>query len=94
MLSTGDVFSVTMWKTINTLIFTGFLGLLKNYMGKPLTVILGGESFHKANAVQPLLKELTLYLLPLYSQELNRIEKYWHKGLFADFSGNRVRKSW
>ena len=28
MLSSGDLFSVAMWKTTNSLLFTGFLGLL------------------------------------------------------------------
>ena len=84
MLSTGDLFSVALWQTTNSLIFTGFLGLLMNYVGKPLTVILDNASFHKAKAVQPMLKVLaqkglTLYFLPPYSPELNRIEKYWHK---------------
>ena len=84
MLSTGELFSVAMWQTTNSLLFTGFLGLLMNHVGKPLTVILDNASFHKAKAVQPLLKVLaqkglTLYFLPPYSPELNRIEKYWHK---------------
>jgi transposase len=84
MLSTGELFSVALWQTTNSLIFTGFLGLLLNYVGKPLTVILDNASFHKGKAVQPLLKVLaqkglTLYFLPPYSPELNRIEKFWHK---------------
>ena len=32
MLSTGELFSVAMWKTTNSLLFTGFLGLLMNYL--------------------------------------------------------------
>ncbi len=84
MLSTGDLFSVAIWQTTNSLLFTGFLGLLMNYVGKPLTVILDNASFHKGNAVQPMLKVLAqkglkLYFLPPYSPELNRIEKLWHK---------------
>ena len=84
MLSTGELFSVAMWQTTNSLLFTGFLGLLMKYVGRPLTVILDNASFHKAKAVQPLLKVLaqkglTLYFLPPYSPELNRIEKFWHK---------------
>ena len=84
MLSTGDLYSVTQWKTTNSLLFTEFLELLMKYVGKPLTVILDNASFHKAKAVQPILKALAqkglkLYFLPPYSPELNRIEKYWHK---------------
>lgn len=56
MLSTGDLFSVALWQTTNAMLFTGFLGLLMNYVGKPLTVILDNASFHKAKAVQPMLK--------------------------------------
>jgi len=84
MLSTGDLFSVALWQTTNSLIVTGFLGLLMNYVGKPLTVILDNASFHKGKAVQPMLKvlaqkRLKLYFLPTYSPEPNRIEKFWHK---------------
>jgi transposase len=65
-------------------LFTGFLGLLMNYMGKPLTVILDNASFHQAKAVQPMLKGLAqkglkLYFLPPYSLELIRIEMFLHK---------------
>jgi hypothetical protein len=64
--------------------FGGFLGLLLECSGKPLTVILDNASIHKAKEIQPLLaflkgKGLTLYFLPPYSPELNRIEKLWHK---------------
>lgn len=84
MLSSGDLFSVAIWQTTTSLLFTGFLGLLINYVGKPLTVILDNASFHKAKAMQPMLKVLAqkglkLYFLPPYSPELNRIEKLWHK---------------
>jgi len=84
MLSSGDLFSVTMWETTTSTLFTGFLGLLMNYVGKPLTVILDNASFHKGKAVQPMLKVLAqkglkLYFLPTYSPELNRIEKFLHK---------------
>lgn len=84
MLSTGELFSVALWQTMNSLIFTGFLGLLMNSVGKPMTVILDNASFHKGKAVQPLLKVLAQkglkrYFLPPYSPELNRIEKFWHK---------------
>ncbi|MBB1630908.1 transposase [Cupriavidus sp. UME77] len=58
-------------------------GLLVEHVGKPLTVILDSASVHTARALRPYLrplpKGLTLYLLPPYSPELNRIEKLWHK---------------
>ena len=55
-------------------------GLLVEHVGKPLTVILDNASVHTARALQPYLrllhaKGLTLYFLPPYSPELNRIEK-------------------
>jgi hypothetical protein len=53
MISSGDLFSVSMWETTTSLLFTGFLGLLMDYVGSPLTVILDNASFHKAKAVQP-----------------------------------------
>ena len=60
------------------------LGLLKEHVAKPLTVILDNASTHTAKRIRPfvdLLKKqgLTLYFLPTYSPELNRIEKLWHK---------------
>ena len=66
------------------MLFGGFLGLLLESVGRPLTVILDNASIHKAKEIQPLLallkqKGLTLYFLPPYSPELNRIEKLWHK---------------
>ena len=55
-----------------------------DYVGSPLTDILDNASFHKAKVVQPLIKVLEqkglkLYFMPLYSPELNRVEKFWHK---------------
>ena len=75
MLSTGELFAVALLQTTNSLIFTGYLGLLMNYAGKPLTVILDNASFHEGKAVQPMLKVLaqkglTLYFLPPYSPKL------------------------
>ena len=40
MLSTGELFSVKYWKTTTAEIFTGFVGLLKEYVGKKITIIL------------------------------------------------------
>ena len=84
LLSSGELFAVKLWETTTALLFAGFLGLLATHVGKPLTVILDNASVHKAKAIQPLLKVLeqkglTLYFLPPYSPELNRIEKLWHK---------------
>lgn len=82
-LSTGRVISAALWCAMNALLFVGFLGLLRQQVGKPVTIILDNASFHTARAIQPLLEVLrrqgvTLYFLPPYSPELNRIEKLWH----------------
>ncbi len=84
MISTGDLFSAKLWQTTTADTFAGFLGLLKEHVGKPLTVILDNASIHKAKTIQPIVKYLenqglTLYFLPPYSPELNRIERLWHK---------------
>ncbi len=82
-LSTGQVISAALWCAINALIFVGFLGVLRQQVAKPLIIILDNASFHTARAIQPHLEVLrrqgvTLYFLPPYSPELNRVEKLWH----------------
>jgi hypothetical protein len=84
LISTGKLFSAKLWQTTTAETFVGFLGLLLESVGGPLTVILDNASIHKAKKVQPMLevlkrKGLTLHFLPPYSPELNRIEKFWHK---------------
>ncbi len=81
--STGQVVRVALWCAVNALLFVGFLGLLRAKVDKPLTIILDNASFHTARTIQPHLEVLrrrgvTLYFLPPYSPELNRIEKLWH----------------
>ena len=58
--------------------------LIRQQVGKPLTVILDNASIHTAKSIAPLTAWLvkhgvTLYFLPTYSPELNRIERMWHK---------------
>jgi hypothetical protein len=84
LISTGELFTAKFWETTTAALFAGFLGLLLESVGRPLTVILDNASIHKAKEIQPLLallreQGLTLYFLPPYSPELNRIEKLWHK---------------
>ena len=84
LLSSGELFSAKLWQTTTSDIFVGFLGLLKEHVAKPLTVILDNASIHKAKATKLVVEYLkrqgvTLYFLPAYSPELNRIEKVWHK---------------
>ena len=83
MLSTGGLFSSKFWQTTNSDSFVGFIGLLREHVGKPLTVILDNASIHKAKANAHIIKFLetqgvSFYFLPPYSPELNRIEKLWH----------------
>jgi transposase len=85
MLSTGELFAAKIWETVNGDAFVGYLKLLtEKAAGKPITVVLDNASVHKRKNVQPLIKllaskGLTLYFLPAYSPELNRIERLWHK---------------
>ena len=83
MLSTGELFSAKIWQSTTAEIFAGFIGLLKEHVGKKITVIIDNASVHKAKATKPMMDLLkkqgvTLYFLPPYSPELNRIEKLWH----------------
>jgi hypothetical protein len=83
LLSRGCVFSARIWRSFNGELFTAFLSLLRQHVGKPLTVILDNVRFHKSKAIQPYLDLLktqgvTLYFLPPYSPQLNRLEKLWH----------------
>ena len=75
--------SAAYWETTTADVFVGFLSWLRQQVSKPLTVILDNASIHKAKSIQPLLTLLkkqgvTLYFLPPYSPELNRIERLWH----------------
>jgi transposase len=84
LLSSGKLFSAKLWTRVNSDLFVGFLGLLREEVGKPLTVILDNASIHKAKATRHVVEYLkkqgvTLYFLPAYSPELNRIERLWHK---------------
>jgi transposase len=83
-LSSGELFAVKLWETMTAMLFAGFLGMLMKYVSMPLVVILDNASVHKAKAIGPSLlilerQGLTLYFLPPYSPELNRVEKLWHK---------------
>jgi transposase len=84
LCSSGELFSARLWRCVNADLFVGFVGLLKERVAKPLTVILDNASFHKSKATRHVVKHLEklgvqLYFLPAYSPELNRIERLWHK---------------
>jgi transposase len=84
LCSSGELFSARLWRCVNSDLFVGFLGLLKQRVAKPLTVILDNASFHKSKATRHVIEYLEkqgvhLYFLPAYSPELNRIERLWHK---------------
>jgi hypothetical protein len=85
-LNRGRVFSARIWRSFNGELFTAFLSLLRQYVSqyanKPLTVILDNVPFHNSKAIRPYLELLraqgvTLYFLPPYSPQLNRVEKLW-----------------
>lgn len=83
LLSSGGLFGATIWQNFTAELFTAFLALLREHVGKPLTVILDNARIHTAKAIAPYLDLLkrqgvTLYFLPAYSPELNRIEKLWY----------------
>lgn len=84
LLSTGALFTTKIWCNTTAELFAGFLGMLLQHVGKPVTVILDNASVHTARAIAPLIEQLkkkglTLYFLPPYSPELNRIEILWRK---------------
>ena len=84
LLSTGEVFSAKYWETTTADIFGGFLGLLTQHVGKPIKLIIDNASIHRAKALEPVIEHLkmqglTIYFLPPYSPELNKIERLWHK---------------
>ena len=84
LLSTGEVFSAKYWETTTADIFGGFLGLLTQHVGKPIKLIIDNASIHRAKALKPVIEHLkmqglTIYFLPPYSPELNKIERFWHK---------------
>jgi hypothetical protein len=83
LLSDGTVFSEKQWCAFTAPLFAGFVEALKKRVKKPLTLILDNASIHKARSIAPLMEALrnqgvTLYFLPPYCPELNRIEKLWH----------------
>ncbi len=84
LLSSGKVLSAKYWENTTADVFVGFLNWIRQQVDKPLTVILDNASVHKAKSIAPLTAWLakhgvTLYFLPAYSPELNRIERLWHK---------------
>ena len=58
LLSTGALFTAKLWENTTSELFAGFLGLLLNHVGKPLTIILDNASVHTAKAIKPLMEQL------------------------------------
>jgi transposase len=84
LLSTGALLTAKRWERTTAERFAGFLGLLVEPVGKPLTAIVDNASGHTTKAIKPMREQLkqkglTLYFLPPYSPELNRIEILWRK---------------
>jgi len=81
-LSSGKRVTVHLWHTVTGLWFLAFLMAVAKRIDKPLVVILDNASIHTAKKYQPygdLLTDegVTLYFLPPYCPELNRIEILW-----------------
>jgi transposase len=84
LFSSGGLYLSGTWSTMTALTFAGFLSRLLLQTSKPLVVVVDNASIHAAKAVNalfrlPEFKRLTLYFLPPYSPELNRIEILWRK---------------
>ena len=58
LLSTGALFTAKLWENTTSALFAGFLGLLLNHVGKPLTIILDNASVHTAKAIASLIEQL------------------------------------
>ena len=74
LCSSGELISARLWCCVNSALFVGFLGLLKQRIAKPLVVILDNASIHKAKVTRPIIEHLKkqavhLYFLPPYSPE-------------------------
>ena len=58
LLSSGGLFSATLWQTMTSELFVGFLGLLNEHVAKPLTVILDNASIYTAKSLRPFVQLL------------------------------------
>lgn len=96
LLSTGELLLKAVTTPVDRELFFGYLlsvaaQLHEKYPEKAKVMILDNASIHKQPKADrqywvTLLKErynLTLYYLPPYSPELNRIELIWHKMKYA-----------
>ena len=84
MIYNGELFSANFWETTTAAAFSGFFSLLQEHVANPITVILDNASIHKAKAERKFIELLkrqgvTLYFLPPYSPEFNRIERLWRR---------------
>ena len=84
-------------KPIKSSDFCRFLTNLAANLKKPLIVVLDNASIHKSKECGSLLeslekKNLSVYFLPPYSPELNRIERLWHKIKYTWMSARRRTK--
>ncbi len=81
-MSSGFLESAQCIGSIDADFFINFLEEICQKYDKPITLILDNAPIHKAKGIQPRIdalkkKGLTLYFLPTYSPELNRIEVLW-----------------
>lgn len=81
-MSSGFLESTQCTGSMDANFFIDFLEEICPKYDKPITLILDNASIHKAKEIQPRIdalrkKGLTLYFIPPYSPELNRIEVLW-----------------
>ena len=58
LLSTGALFTAKLRTNTTAELFAGFMGLLLEQLGKPLTTILDNASVHTAKVIAPLMEKL------------------------------------
>jgi transposase len=84
LMSSGELESVQFKENMNSDVFVGFLDSIAEKYDKPIVIILDNASVHTAKRIKLHLKiieakGLSLYFLPPYCPELNRIEKFWYQ---------------
>ncbi|WP_161125417.1 transposase [Malikia spinosa] len=82
LLSSGTVGYAYYWYTSTAELFLGFVNDLAQRVSKPLVIVLGNASIHRAGAIQGALvlfkkQGLKFEFLSPYSPELNCIEVMW-----------------
>ena len=83
LMSTGQLEDFIFSGSMNSKLFIDFVKSVSDKYEKHVVFILDNAKIHKSKEVLDFLEEskeknFSLYYLPTYSPELNRIEKFWH----------------